>query len=47
MAKTDGRGNPPWTRDETILALDLFFDAGLVLRFPHESPRSINTLHAD
>lgn len=30
MAKTDGRGNPPWTRDETILALDLFFDAGLV-----------------
>jgi len=30
MAKTDGRGNPPWTRDETILALDLFFDAGMV-----------------
>lgn len=30
MAKTDGRRNPPWTRDETILALDLFFDAGLV-----------------
>jgi 5-methylcytosine-specific restriction protein A len=30
MAKTDGRGNPPWTRDETILALDLFFDAGLM-----------------
>lgn len=30
MAKTGGRGNPPWTRDETILALDLLFDAGLV-----------------
>ncbi|MET4676306.1 MULTISPECIES: HNH endonuclease [unclassified Luteibacter] len=30
MAKTDGRRNPPWTRDETILALDLFYDAGLV-----------------
>ena len=23
MAKTSGHGNPPWTRDETILALDL------------------------
>lgn len=30
MAKTGGRGNPPWTRDETILALELFFEAGLV-----------------
>jgi 5-methylcytosine-specific restriction protein A len=30
MAKTDGRGNPPWTRDETILALSLFFDAGMI-----------------
>jgi 5-methylcytosine-specific restriction protein A len=30
MAKTDGRGNPPWTRDEIILALDLFFDGGMV-----------------
>lgn len=30
MAKTDGRGNPPWTRDEIILALDLFFDEGMV-----------------
>lgn len=24
MAKTQGHGNPNWTRDETILALDLF-----------------------
>jgi 5-methylcytosine-specific restriction protein A len=31
MAKTDGRGNPPWTRDEIILALDLFFDEGMVV----------------
>lgn len=25
MAKTTGHGNPRWTRDETILALDLYF----------------------
>lgn len=25
MARTSGHGNPNWTRDETILALDLFF----------------------
>jgi 5-methylcytosine-specific restriction protein A len=25
MAKTQGHGNPDWTRDETILALDLYF----------------------
>ena len=26
MARTHGHGNPDWTRDETILALDLYFD---------------------
>src|SRR5512135_2132027 len=26
MAVTHGHGNPRWTRDETILALDLYFD---------------------
>jgi len=26
MAVTTGQGNPNWTRDETILALDLYFD---------------------
>ncbi|MEJ1384147.1 MAG: HNH endonuclease [Candidatus Sedimenticola sp. (ex Thyasira tokunagai)] len=26
MAVTHGHGNPKWTRDETILALDLYFD---------------------
>ncbi len=26
MAVTHGHGNPNWTRDEVILALDLFFD---------------------
>lgn len=26
MAVTHGHGNPAWTRDETILALDLYFD---------------------
>ena len=28
MARTHGHGNPKWTRDETILALDLYFDCG-------------------
>src|SRR4051794_37322178 len=26
MARTSGHGNPAWTRDETVLALDLYFD---------------------
>jgi 5-methylcytosine-specific restriction enzyme A len=26
MARTQGHGNPNWTREETILALDLYFD---------------------
>lgn len=26
MARTHGHGNPKWTRDETILALDLYFE---------------------
>lgn len=26
MARTQGHGNPNWTRDETILALDLYFE---------------------
>ncbi|MGA0571278.1 HNH endonuclease [Variovorax sp. VNK109] len=29
MAKTLGHGNPPWTRDETILALDLLQRRGM------------------
>ena len=28
MARTSGHGNPNWTRDEVILALDLLFHAG-------------------
>lgn len=28
MARTQGHGNPNWTRDETILALDLYFQLG-------------------
>lgn len=28
MAKTQGHGNPDWTRDEIVLALDLYFDVG-------------------
>ena len=26
VARTNGHGNPNWTRDETVLALDLYFD---------------------
>ena len=26
MAVTGGRGNPNWTREEVILALDLYFE---------------------
>ena len=28
MARTQGHGNPKWTRDETILAIDLYFECG-------------------
>src|SRR5271168_4899151 len=28
MARTHGHGNPDWTRDETVLALALYFDCG-------------------
>src|SRR3954452_12847024 len=28
MARTQGAGNPDWTRDETILALDLYLQNG-------------------
>jgi 5-methylcytosine-specific restriction protein A len=28
MARTQGHGNPDWTRDETILALALYFECG-------------------
>ncbi|MDY7093597.1 MAG: HNH endonuclease [Acidobacteriota bacterium] len=28
MARTQGHGNPRWNRDETILALDLYFRSG-------------------
>lgn len=28
MARTHGHGNPDWTRDETILALRLYFECG-------------------
>jgi 5-methylcytosine-specific restriction protein A len=31
MAKTHGHGNPDWTRDETILALALYFESGTIL----------------
>ncbi|TMX64592.1 HNH endonuclease [Vibrio rotiferianus] len=36
MAATKGHGNPHWTRDETILALDLYFKVGGALSSQHE-----------
>lgn len=34
LAKTQGHGNPNWTRDETILALDLYFKLNGVVPSP-------------
>lgn len=34
MAKTQGHGNPIWTREETILVLDLYFK--LNVKIPDE-----------
>jgi 5-methylcytosine-specific restriction protein A len=34
MARTHGHGNPTWTRDETILALDLYFESDKRLPSP-------------
>ena len=42
MAATHGHGNPKWTRDETILALDLYFDCGG--RIPSSSDPRIQAL---
>jgi 5-methylcytosine-specific restriction protein A len=40
MARTEGQSNPPWTRDEIILALDLFFEQGMVA-LPDSHPKVI------
>ncbi|WP_186081792.1 HNH endonuclease [Burkholderia gladioli] len=42
MARTHGHGNPNWTRDETILALDLYFD--LNGKIPSGSDERVRTL---
>ncbi len=36
MARTQGHGNPPWTRDETILALDLYFRCDGIVPSPSD-----------
>jgi 5-methylcytosine-specific restriction protein A len=36
MARTQGQGNPKWTRDETILALELYFDSHGHLPSPND-----------
>ena len=42
MAVTKGHGNPHWTRDETILALDLYFDCADQL--PSSSDQRVHEL---
>lgn len=42
MAITSGHGNPKWTRDEVILALDLYFDCGK--RIPSPSDPRVQAL---
>jgi len=42
MARTHGHGNPNWTRDETILALDLYFDFNG--KIPSGSDERVNAL---
>ena len=44
MARTHGHGNPRWSREETILALDLYFDSGGVL--PSSSDPRVRELSA-
>ena len=36
MARTQGHGNPDWTRDETILALALYFESGNTIPSRHD-----------
>src|SRR5690606_34566760 len=38
MAKTQGHGNPKWTRDETILALDLYLQLDGLVPSPRSAP---------
>ena len=37
MAATHGHGNPNWTREEVIMALDLFFDGNGAIPGPNDS----------
>jgi len=36
MARTHGHGNPSWSRDETILALNLYFEGGRYVPGPSD-----------
>jgi len=40
VARTQGHGNPKWSRDETILALQLYFDCGQTIPSAHD-PRVV------
>lgn len=37
MAKTTGHGNPNWTRDETLLALELYFETVEQIPSPNDA----------
>lgn len=37
MARTHGHGNPNWSRDETILALNLYFETGMDVPGPSDT----------
>lgn len=41
MARTQGHGNPDWTREEVILALDLYFDCDGKIP-PNDDPLIVN-----
>lgn len=36
MAVTQGHGNPPWKRDEVLLALELYFDTAFSVPGPND-----------
>jgi 5-methylcytosine-specific restriction enzyme A len=45
MARTQGHGNPNWTRDEVVLALDLYFDLeGQIPSHDDERVQELSTL---
>src|SRR5690242_3505803 len=44
MARTQGHGNPNWTRDETILALDLYLSTSAIADRHDERVKELSAL---